>query len=70
MDGIECKTALIFKPIKCFDRRRKQGYVVLRSKYYLSDTLMKCSRVKLCHAATHYAELTEGTKLKSQDSVL
>ena len=47
----------IFKPIKQFDTNRISGSVILRSRHYEKDTVMKCALVKHCHAAEEFAEI-------------
>lgn len=47
----------VFKPIEQFDTNRTSGSVILRSRHYEKDTVMKCALVKHCHAADEFAEI-------------
>lgn len=47
----------VFKSIEQFNKLRTRGSVILRSKHYEKDTVMKCALVKHCHAADEFAEI-------------
>ena len=49
----------VFKPIEQFDTNRISGSVILRSRHYEKDTVMKCALVKHCHAAEEFREVEE-----------